>query len=126
MMIVLIEKDWMEAEDTLRELQHAFPSCRFRSFLTLGDFLMEDGDFVGIDLVITEHFLSLMEPQPGHDEYLSKLASRFPEVVTDWDHRVAARRLFDLIRKRRYRFRLLSTLIANSLGSRNRYQQVPR
>jgi len=97
--IVLLEKEFEEAELFVEKFQSVFDSFTVTYFEHLGDFLMGYDDLPAIDLIITEDRLSLMAVRDDHDEWSAKLKEHLPEVVTDWKHDEAALRTLRHLRK---------------------------
>ena len=96
--IVIIEKEWMEAEMMVNELHKRFPNSKITAFVMLAEFLLAYRGLPAIDLLITEDRFSLMRPDPNSEAIHAKLLTLFPDIVNDWEAK-SVERLIRHLRK---------------------------
>lgn len=89
MHLVLLEKDWMEAESIVAALTRRFPNYTIHDYRNFGDFLIGfDELYTGTTptVIITEDRLALMEARVDFDAWRKHLTETFPGVITsEWD-----------------------------------------
>ena len=100
MRFLVIEGDHFERQFLSETLTDALPEVDIVQLKNAGEFLLLTQDRLPqIDVLITEHFLALMEVTEDHEERYAKLKANFPEVVIGWDHHEAAERIIRYMRK---------------------------
>ncbi len=98
MHVVIIEKEWIEAQQMERELQEVFPGFKITVFTEMPKYLLAYRDLPAIDLLITEDRFLLRHPREDSEEYDAKLLQLFPDIIKDWDGKYALRKFLEYMR----------------------------
>lgn len=101
MRIALLESKHLERKWFMEELPKFFPSAQLFVFRSVEEFLKGQQTILGDYILITEHYLPLLQQGKNEEEMeaqLSELRHQFPWIM-EWNHQEAAERLIRHIRQ---------------------------